>query len=163
MTAKINIEINIDKQTLTLFQDDNFMQSWPVSTAKKGAGEEEGSECTPRGRHFIAEKIGKDAEPNTIFVGRENTGDTFSPSLRDKHPDRDWILTRILWLKGEEEGINLGDDCDTYKRYIYIHGCPDDTEMGVPGSRGCIRMRNEDIISLFDKVEEGTPVLITEE
>ena len=158
----MHIEINIEKQILKLFSDDELIKTYPVSTAKNGPGEKLDSECTPRGEHVIADKIGADAEKNTVFVSRQATGELYTPELRKSFPDRDWILTRIMWLSGKEPGCNQGGDIDSHDRYIYIHGSPDDVEMGKPGSRGCVRMRNEDVIDLFDKVEEGTQVLILE-
>ena len=119
-----------------------------------------GSECTPRGEHIIAEKIGAGAAVNTVFVGRRPTGEFYRPALRQAQPERDWILTRILWLSGLEAGKNKGADRDSHARYIYIHGAPDDVTMGRPGSRGCVRMRNADIIELFDRIETGTRVSI---
>ena len=127
-----------------------------------GAGEREGSECTPRGRHVICAKIGAGAPLNAVFVGRQATGETWSPQLAAAFPDRDFILTRILWLDGCEEGRNRGGNVDTKRRYIYIHGTPDTETMGVPGSHGCIRMRNADVVALFDAVKEGTEVVIGE-
>lgn len=106
--------------------------------------------------------IGKGCPPDTVFVGRRPTGEIYSPSLREASPGRDWILTRILWLSGLEPGRNRLGNVDTMRRYIYIHGSPDDVAMGVPGSHGCVRMRNSDIIELFDMVEAGTRVLIEE-
>ena len=156
------IEISIAEQSLQLFDGDRCLQRYSVSTGRNGAGEQQDSFCTPRGRHIIAEKIGDNCEPNTVFVGRRPTGEIYSPGLRQTGPDRDWILTRILWLEGLEEGKNRGGDVDSKNRYIYIHGSPDDVDMGKPGSHGCIRMRNRDVIELFDEVEIGIPVLIRE-
>jgi L,D-transpeptidase YbiS len=156
------IEVSLRDQRLILWDAGRAVFSAAVSTAKNGPGERRDSECTPRGSHRIHAKIGADSPPNTVFVGRRATGEVYAPALRGRHPDRDWILTRILWLTGEEPGINLHGDVDTLQRYIYIHGSPDDVAMGTPASRGCIRMRNEDIIRLFDLVEEGTHVVITE-
>lgn len=161
MSDKKHIEISIAEQTLRLFEGDHCSHSYPVSTARNGAGERENSFCTPRGAHLIAEKIGAGARVGAVFVGRRPTGEIYSPDLRQAAPDRDWILTRILWLAGIEDGRNRGGDVDSYNRYIYIHGAPDDVEMGVPGSRGCIRMRNNDIIELFEQVTVNTPVLIS--
>jgi len=154
------IEINITEQALFLLDDDIVLKKYPVSTAKNGAGERMDSECTPRGRHAVVEKIGAGYAPNTVFVGRQATGETYQPALRELHPERDWILTRILWLGGEEPGINQGGEVDSQQRYIYIHGSPDDVPMGMPGSRGCIRMRNEDVMELFDIVDVGTKVVL---
>lgn len=157
------IEVNISKQTLSLFEGDAVIKQYTISTAKNGPGEQMDSECTPRGKHIIREKIGAGCDLDTVFVGREPTGELYHPELREQFPDRDWILTRILWLSGCDAGINKGGNVDSYDRYIYIHGGPDDLAMGVPGSRGCVRMRNEDMIELFDLVEIETGVNINEE
>lgn len=141
---------------------DGVVAEYVVSTSRHGAGEKAESGCTPRGAHVIAEKIGGTNEPGTVFVGRVPTGEIWSEELRRQHPERDWILTRILRLAGTEPGTNQGGDVDSFDRYIYIHGSPDDVPMGSPGSAGCIRMRNADVIDLFDRVAVGTPVLITE-
>ncbi|MGA1561932.1 MAG: L,D-transpeptidase family protein [Gammaproteobacteria bacterium] len=156
------IEISISDQTLKLFQAEQPLRTYAVSTAANGSGEQNGSFCTPRGRHHIRLKIGQGCAPNTIFVGRRPTGEQYTPALHAAHPERDWILTRILWLSGDEPGFNRGGNVDTLRRFIYIHGTPDSTSMGVPGSRGCIRMRNADLMELFDLVEAGTPVFISE-
>ena len=111
---------------------------------------------------MIADKIGEGSAPGTVFVGRVPTGEIFTPELRSLHPERDWILTRILRLRGDEAGTNRGGEVDSWDRYIYIHGAPDDVQMGAAGSAGCIRMRNVDVIDLFDAVEVGTVVHITE-
>ena len=163
MNQDKHIEINISKQTLRLSEGNDLIKQYTISTAKNGPGEQMDSECTPRGKHLIREKIGAGCEANTIFVGREPTGELYHPELREQFPDRDWILTRILWLSGCEAGKNKGGNVDSYDRYIYIHGGPDDLAMGVPGSRGCVRMRNTDVIELFDLVETETGVNIVEE
>jgi len=163
MNQDKHIEINISRQTLTLFAGNDVIKQYTISTAKNGPGEQMDSECTPRGKHLIHEKIGAGCEANTVFVGREATGELYHPELREQFPDRDWILTRILWLSGCEEGRNKGGNVDSYDRYIYIHGGPDDVAMGVPGSRGCVRMQNDDMIELFDLVETETTVNIVEE
>jgi L,D-transpeptidase YbiS len=134
---------------------------YPVSTAKNGPGEAFGSECTPRGRHVIRAKIGAECEPGAVFVGRRNTGEIYSPQLAQDEPDRDWILSRILWLSGLEPGINRLANVDTMRRYIYIHGTPYEDEIGKPVSHGCIRMRNTDLIALYDQVISGTVVTIS--
>ncbi len=160
--AGYEIEIDVPTQSLVLRDEATGKNIFEVaiSTATNGVGEEVGSECTPRGRHIICARIG-DAEPvNSVFVGRRLTGELYTEELLKLHPGRDWILTRILWLKGCDKGKNRMGDVDTMRRYIYIHGTPDEFEMGMPGSRGCIRMRNEDIVRLFDLVDIGTPVNI---
>lgn len=157
-----HIRINLAEQTLTLFDADNCVHRYPVSTAANGAGEQQGSFCTPRGRHRIRAKIGAGAAPGTVFVGRRPTGEIYTPELAAKSTRKDWILTRILWLCGEEIGRNRLGNVDTMRRFIYIHGTPDSVALGAPGSIGCIRMRDDDLIALFDAVEVGTPVEILE-
>ena len=157
------IEVNISSQQLDLINDNgSLIKRYRVSTSKNGAGEENGSFCTPRGRHVIRARVGADQPLNTVFVERRPTGETYSPELAARHPGRDWILTRILWLSGCEVGFNRLGNVDTMRRCIYIHGSPDSVEMGQPGSIGCIRMRNSDIIDLFDRVAVGTEVKISE-
>ncbi|HEX4985770.1 MAG TPA: L,D-transpeptidase [Burkholderiales bacterium] len=157
-----SIRISIAEQALELSEDGALLRRYKVSTAKNGAGEKNGSFRTPRGRHVIRAKIGGDAAPNTVFVKRRPTGEIFGPELDARHPGRDWMLTRLLWLSGSEPGVNRLGDVDTMRRYIYIHGSPDSRKMGEPGSIGCIRMHNADVIELFDLVEAGTPVEILE-
>ncbi len=152
------ITINLDTQTLCVFDGDELLRTYPVSTAANGPGEMTDSECTPRGRHVIDEKFGDGCAPDTVFVGRRPTGETYAPALREQYPGRDWILTRILWLAGIEPGRNAGGKVDTKARYIYIHGTPDDTDLSRPGSHGCVRMRNAHITELYDLVPAGTPV-----
>jgi len=133
-----------------------------VATAKNGTGQQFGSECTPLGEHRIRAKIGHDRALNTVFVGRRPTGEIYSPELDKQNPNRDWILTRILWLCGNQPGFNRGGLVDTQRRYIYIHGCPDSHAMGIPSSHGCIKVRNNDMIALFNQVEVGATVTIQE-
>lgn len=159
VTDPARIEVDIASQRLT-YLNKNDIRIFAVSTAANGVGEKNGSHCTPRGRHIIRALIGGDAEPNTVFVGRRPTGETYRPEMREQFPGRDWILTRILWLSGREPGFNRLGDVDTMRRYVYIHGAPDDVEMGKPGSHGCIRMRNSDLITLYDLAETGMEVLI---
>ena len=155
------IEVDIPAQTLTLkdAQGKELMRA-RISTARNGAGEENGSEKTPRGAHYIRAKIGAGLPLDSVLVSRRPTGEIYSPSLRTAFPNRDWILTRILWLCGLEPGKNRLGNVDTMRRYVYIHGCPDEDPMGVPGSRGCVKMRNSEIIELFDRVVPGTRVII---
>ena len=154
------VRIDIDRQRLELHVRGVVRRIYPVSTAANGPGEQEGSECTPRGNHVIRAKIGAGVASGAVFVARRPTGERYTPALGAAHPDRDWILTRILWLSGVEPGRNRLGRVDTMRRYIYIHGCPDDVDIATPGSHGCIRMRNEDVIDLFDRVEAGTRVVI---
>lgn len=155
------IEISIPDQTLKLLSDgDGELRRYSVSTSRNGAGELEGSFCTPRGAHVVRAKIGAGQPLNTVFRGRRPTGEVWTPELGERFPGRDWILTRILWLSGREVGKNRLGKVDTMRRYIYIHGSPDSVPMGTPGSIGCIRMRNQDIVELFDRVAPGTAVEI---
>ncbi len=148
----MRIEISLAEQRLRLYENTGHVRAYVVSTASKGSGERAGSNCTPRGLHIVRAKIGQSAPVNTVFVGRRPTGEIYSPELGARFPQRDWILTRILWLSGCEPGFNRLGDVDTMRRYIYIHGSPDSVRMGTPGSIGCIRMRNADIVELFDLV-----------
>ncbi len=160
MQAKLLVDISA--QTLGLCVNGKKHKEYPVATAKNGVGQINGSECTPIGRHRIRAKIGANNEPNTVFVGRRPTGEIYSPELGQQFPNRDWILTRILWLCGEEVGLNRGGSVDTMRRYIYIHGAPDSHPMQIPSSHGCIKMRNHDVIDLFERVKVGTKVEIRE-
>lgn len=159
----MHLAISIAAQRLSLLDaEGQVLREYPVSTALNGPGEQKGSGCTPRGRHVIRAKIGDGQMLGTVFVGRRPTGEVWSPALAAQFPERDWILSRILWLSGCEVGRNRLGDCDTMQRYIYIHGTPEPEPMGVPLSHGCIRMRNADVIDLFDRVPVGATVLITE-
>lgn len=142
------------------FENDKPYRSYLISTGKNGLGELKNSECTPRGLHRIHSRIGLEAALNSVFVARQWTGEIYSQELAAQFPGRDWILTRILQLDGLEEGRNKGGDVDSLQRCIYIHGTPDTTELGKPGSRGCIRMRNSDLIELVDWVAINTRVCI---
>jgi len=156
--------ISVARQMMTVFDDQGaILREYPVSTAKAGVGEVSGSYQTPRGRHVIRAKIGAGQPENTVFVRRRPTGEIWTPELAEVFPGRDWILTRILWLSGCEPGRNRRGCVDTMRRYVYIHGSPPSTEMGVPGSHGCIRMRNADIVELFDQVPYFSAVEITED
>ena len=136
------ITIDISKQVL-----EYKGKSYSISTAKNGIGEIEDSYCTPTGKFKIAEKIGANLEFGSVLVDRESTGEIYNADLAKQYPDRDWILSRILWLDGVEE-----HNKNTKERYIYIHGSPEEVPMGVPGSKGCIRMHNSDVIELFYKI-----------
>ena len=184
MSNHLRILVNISSQELTVLENDKCYKRYMIATAKNGIGQIEGSECTPLGKHRISEKIGGDAPENAVFVGRRWTNELYSEKLAEAQEGRDWILTRILWLEGLEKGFNLGKynpkfdeqngeafsasnsehivSCDTKKRYIYIHGCPDSHAMQIPSSHGCIKMRNADIIELFEMVAIDTFVTIAE-
>jgi len=156
-----SIDVNLDDQNLTLLDGSGgVIVCYSVSTALNGAGEQDASGCTPRGKHFVRAMIGSGLPANTVFRGRRPTGEIYSPVLAASHPGRDWILSRILWLCGREHGINRGAGVDSFRRYIYIHGTPDTEPMGTALSHGCVRMRNADVIELFECVQPGMPVTI---
>ena len=156
----MKIEIDAARQELRLLEGKKVLKRYAVSTAKRGLGEKNGSFCTPRGQHIVRAKIGAGQPNGTVFVRRRPTGEVWTPELHAKYPGRDWILTRILWLSGRERGKNRLGDVDTMRRYIYIHGSPETAEMGKPGSIGCIRMRNADIVELFELLPPYTEVEI---
>lgn len=156
------IHISIKDQRLDLIEEGQVLRSYSISTAKNGAGENNGSGQTPRGKHIIRAKIGDGQPINAVFVGRRATGEVYTSDLAEAFPERDWILSRILWLSGCEPGKNRLGSKDSMRRYIYIHGTPDSEPMGVALSHGCVRMRNKDVIDLFDLVPVGIPVEIVE-
>jgi lipoprotein-anchoring transpeptidase ErfK/SrfK len=156
------IKVSIDEQRLQLLKDDEVIMDVAVSTASNGPGEVINSECTPRGWHRVRARIGAACPDNTVFSGRRPTGELYTPKMRADNPGRDWIITRILWLCGEEPGKNRLGEVDTMRRYIYIHGAPDDDPMGIPSSHGCVKMRNTEVVELFNSVPVGTRVLIQE-
>ena len=157
---KINIDISM--QQMDVLDDcGTSICQYKISSSRNGTGQQNGSFCTPLGKHIIRAKIGAGQPFNTVFIKRRPTGEIYTAELGEQFPKRDWILTRILWLSGCEPGFNRMGSVDTMRRYIYIHGTPDSVEMGKPGSIGCIRMRNSDLIALFDQVCVGTEVDIT--
>ena len=160
MNSNIFLHISTQNQQLEIRINSKITKSYPISTAKNGSGEIKGSECTPSGWHCVRAKIGSLQPLNSVFVGRRPTGEIYNIELAENHPKRDWILTRILWLDGLESGKNRYRDVHTASRYIYIHGCPDNLINGKPESHGCIRMKNADILDLFDRIPVGTKVFI---
>ena len=160
------IDISVSEQRLRAYSCEEDMRALKapfdvlIASAKNGVGQQFGSECTPLGEHRIRAKIGAGMAENTVFIGRRPTGEIYSPELDEQHPNRDWILTRILWLCGNEVGVNRGGKVDTQRRFVYIHGAPDSHAMGIPSSHGCIKMRNSDIITLFDQITLGATVTI---
>ncbi len=162
LASPLRIEISLREQRLRLEEGGAVRFEAPVSTALRGPGEEKDSFRTPRGDHVIRARIGAGAPLDTVFVGRRPSGEIYTPALGRAYPGRDWILTRILWLSGLEPGRNRLGNVDTMQRYIYIHGSPDETRLGVPGSHGCIRMSNREVVDLFDRVCAGTEVHILE-
>ena len=165
--SEVHIDVSLATQQLFLYQTsdegDILLRQFPVSTARNGAGEQDGSFCTPRGAHRIAQKIGDNAPLFTVFKARVATGEIWTPLLDAEEPGRDWILSRILWLDGLEPGKNQGGDVDSHARYIYIHGTSEEDKIGTPVSHGCIRMRNADVVTLFDQVAVDTRVNIRED
>ena len=156
------LRIRIATQVLELLEGEHVLARYPVSTSTKGAGERVGSEQTPRGAHEIAELIGAGEPVGSVFIDRRPTGEICTPELCAALPERDWILSRVVWLRGTEDGRNRGNGVDTLSRYIYIHGTPDSEGIGVPRSHGCIRMRNEDVVALFDRLATGMRVQVDE-
>jgi hypothetical protein len=152
--------VDIGHQRLYCFEAEKVVHQFLISSAKNGVGEKENSGCTPRGWHEIRDIIGLEHSINAVFKARVWSGEIYSKSLALEQPHRDWILTRILRLSGLELGRNLGGEVDTYNRFIYIHGVPDEFEMGIPLSHGCIRMRNVDVIELANWAQLGMKVFI---
>jgi hypothetical protein len=159
-SGALHLEVSLSEQRLTLWSAETVVTAFTCSTAANGPGERNGSGCTPRGLHRIRAKVGDGCPAGAVFVARRWTGERYTSELAAACPGRDWILSRILWLTGVESGRNRGGSVDTLRRFIYIHGCPDDEPMGVPRSHGCIRMRNADVIALFERVSVGSLVLI---
>ena len=156
------IRIDLARQRLELLEGGRVVVGYAVSTATRGPGEREGSQQTPRGLHEIRAKVGAGEPEGAVFEARRPTGEICTPERVRAEPERDWILTRILWLRGREPGLNRGGGIDSMQRYIYIHGTPDEASLGTPASHGCIRMRNADVIDLFERVEPGLTVEIVE-
>ncbi len=162
MAERRAVRVHLGAQRLDLLEGEEVVASWPVSTAVRGGGEREGSEQTPRGRHEIRARIGAGQPQGAVFVGRRATGEVCTAERFAADPERDWILTRILWLRGLEHGRNRGGEVDSMRRWIYIHGTPDEASLGAPASHGCIRMSNADVVELFDRVEPGDLVEIVD-
>lgn len=156
------IHVRIGPQRLEYHLNGEVL-SFPISTALAGVGQTNGSLQTPLGLHLVRHKFGYRCDKNTVFVGRKPQADLFSEKSYREQPDRDWILSRILWLGGCEPGKNRLGNVDTKLRYIYIHGTPSEEGIGVPKSHGCIRMTQDDVITLFDLTPLYTQVLITED
>ena len=158
----MHIEVDLGRQRLLLWNEGRVLRECLVSTGGNGIGEINGSGCTPRGRHVVRAKIGAGAREGTLFRARRPTGDIWTPELHARFPGRDWILTRILWLSGLERGRNRLGCVDTFRRYIYLHGTPPTTRLGMPGSKGCIRLANGDVTALFDQLPVGAEVELHE-
>jgi len=151
------ITIDVSNQILKL-SSNKLTRDYFISTSKNGVGQENNSGKTPLGRHYIFKKIGQNMPVNSIFIGREFNFEVYHDALGDIYTD--WILTRILWLAGSEDGMNAGGNVDTKNRYIYIHGTPYEDQLGKPVSSGCIRMSNQDVIELFNYTQIRTEVNI---
>jgi lipoprotein-anchoring transpeptidase ErfK/SrfK len=158
----MHIEVDLGRQRLLLWNQGRVQRECLVSTGGNGVGEINGSGCTPRGRHVVRAKVGAGAPEGTLFRARRPTGDIWTPELHARFPGRDWILTRILWLSGVEVGRNRLGCVDTFRRYVYLHGTPPTTRLGMPGSKGCIRMANGDVMALFELIPVGTEVELHE-
>jgi L,D-transpeptidase YbiS len=158
----LTLDIDLSAQRLRVLDGASVAHEYSVSTGANGVGEIQGSGCTPRGRHIIRARIGAGLPPGAVLRARRWTREIWSPELADRYPGRDWILSRILWLSGQEMGRNRLGCVDTFRRYIYLHGTPDTDRLGSPASHGCVRMRNEDVIELFDLVQLGTEVELHE-
>ncbi len=153
------LHVDIDQQLLAVLRpDDPVLRYYPVSTAINGRGQREGSYCTPTGWHRIAQCVGEGEPMGRVFRGRRPTDQILLSG--DDHGEEDVITTRILWLEGLEPGHNRGGDCDSHARYIYLHGTPDEANIGRPVSKGCIRLRNSDMVELFEQVRVGDALLI---
>lgn len=157
------IKISIAAQQLIYFSDDSTTRLYRISSSSKGTGQRLDSGRTPLGHHVIRAKVGGGLPAGTVFTGRRPTGEIFRREMLDEFPDRDWILTRIMWLCGKQPGYNRFGNVDTMKRYIYIHGTPYEDSLGQPVSHGCIRMSNRDVIELYSLVDTGCPVIIREQ
>lgn len=157
-----SLHVSIAEQRLYAFSQQQLQQTYRISTALNGPGELNGSGCTPRGKHYIRAKIGADLPAMAVLRGRRWTGEVWTPQLQQQYPERDWILSRILWLSGCELGRNRLGATDTFRRYIYLHGTADEHLLGQPYSHGCIRMRNQDIIELYPQLAQGCSVDISE-
>lgn len=162
MSRTKHIHVDVERQTLSCISNDEVVRTFPVSTAARGTGQQAGSLQTPLGRHRIRARIGAGQPPGAVFVGRRPTGELWTPELHSAYPERDWVLTRILWLCGMEPGHNRLGTVDSMQRYIYIHGTPDVHPIGQPASHGCVRMSNDDVIWLFDWAPAGTELVIAE-
>ncbi|MGB1561274.1 MAG: L,D-transpeptidase family protein [Sinimarinibacterium flocculans] len=158
----MRIEVDIASQRLSLFDHGRRLAEYRVSTAANGVGEVNGSGMTPRGRHRVRAKIGAGLPPGAVLSARRWTGEIWTPQLHARHPGRDWILSRILWLCGCERGRNRLGCVDSFRRYIYLHGTPYADQLGTPASKGCVRMSNEDIIELYERIAPGTEVDIND-
>ena len=157
------ILVDISRQQILLFENGKETDRYSISTSSYGIGSKSGSNKTPLGAHFVRKKIGAEAAPGTIFKARKNTGKIAQTEYKPRATGDDFVTSRILWLSGLERGINKAGNVDSFKRYIYIHGTHEEGLIGQPASHGCVRMKNEDVIELFDHTPESSLVLISED
>ncbi len=160
--AEPAIIVSVTEQKLLLVKNGEVSKTYPVSSSVYGIGNKAGSNQTPLGTHTISERFGDGAEPGTIFRSRGNTGKIATIYTDKTDSDDDLVTTRIMWLQGMEPGANKGHGIDSHARYIYIHGTQEEGLIGEPASHGCIRMKNQDVIELFNSVPQGTFVEIQE-
>ena len=156
------VYISIKYQQLFLIENDSTTKHFPISTATNGMGTKTNSYKTPYGLHTIKNKIGDNVPYAGIFESRVYYGNKATILTDNQNSNKDYVTTRILWLQGEDYGINKGGKVDSYNRYIYIHGTPEEGLIGQPASHGCIRMKNKDVIELFKLLDLGTPIYILE-
>ena len=154
------IYIGVKRQKLYLFEANLISKIYKVSTSSKGAGNEISSYKTPLGMHYIYEKIGDNAPIGTLFINKKNTNKIIKIDSLTMHKNKDEITTRLMSLMGKEMNINKGGSVDSFKRGIYIHGTSNEKTIGQPSSHGCIRMKNNDIVELFNIVDKQTPVFL---
>ncbi len=154
--------VNIEKQEMYLIKKEVIEKTYRISSAKNGTGNKSGSGKTPLGVHRVSEKFGAGATTGAIFVARQNTGKIAEIIREPVDVPEDHVTSRILWLEGMDPGVNKGKGIDSKARYIYIHGTPEEGLLGTPVSHGCIRLSNNDVIELFDKIQKGTLVMIAE-
>jgi len=148
-----HVVVSVHDQKLALLEKGNLVATYPISTSKFGVGDWPGSFATPLGELEIANKIGDGAPPGTVFKDRRRTGEVVGVNA----PGRDPIVTRIIWLRGREVR-----NANAFRRDIYIHGTPEERNIGRPASYGCIRMRSADVINLYSVVGTGAQVSIVE-
>ena len=159
-TYKELLYVSVKTQKMYHIINNEVVKTFIISTAEKGIGNIKNSEQTPLGLHSVKEKHGDNTPLNGRMIGRVFYGQIatiYNDSSRSKTDD---VTTRILWLSGEEEGVNKGGNVDSYQRYIYIHGTSEEGRLGTPASKGCIRMNNKDVLKLYNKIAVGTKVLI---
>lgn len=155
----MGIWVSVHRQQLVVIDRGQIVALYPCSTAARGVGNREGSYQTPLGWHMIDERFGDGQPWGAVFKERKFTGRVWQP---DQPTGDDMVLTRIMWLRGLEPGMNQGPGIDSHDRYIYIHGTPEEGKIGRPASHGCVRLTNSDVLDLFERAATGTPVLITD-